>query len=542
MKIAESLLVIPRKVLAQFRMNMAEFPMPESDDLRKKSFWGNIRLDILLLFFLTAGIYAFFGSLSDTYGNDTVTRSLMAWRWLKEPFFIVASNDITWVFGPFHCYLNVLSILLTGSPLWGPRLASSLFGALTSIPLYMIVRHFFGRRAAFYSGLAFPFFTFFIGLSVSGNSEPISSFFILWSVYFAVGFRENRSLLWAIAAGFSFNLAAATRYDVWIFGPILFGYLAWEYYKSHSRAILWGVIIFAFLAVSFPLAWIIGNYIKIGDPLIFLQQASGAPAISDHFDMKYLKHVLYDVALFPAVMTLGLTPAVFIIAIIGFFHTLRQKGSAGRFPAIVLLVLILSYLVVFVINQRIIAVSRMMVIHGLFILMFFGPGMVILQFALKQIFGRILLVSTIIIMIVFSALPPLAALKPDGGHSRLTPLSQYVPVAANIEYIGESLHRRLERGEKLLLDCKFMPHRTILLRLFEHENDIIQSYGTAAEYKQEIISKRPDILLLSPSNRHLSEISFEWINSPGFQISQLGYTLDYSIGDFLVYSKVNPDD
>jgi hypothetical protein len=67
MKKFESLLVIPRKAWAQFRMNLAEFPMPASADETKMSFLEKIRLDILLLFLLTAGVYAFFGSLSDTW-------------------------------------------------------------------------------------------------------------------------------------------------------------------------------------------------------------------------------------------------------------------------------------------------------------------------------------------------------------------------------------------------------------------------------------------------------------------------------------------
>jgi hypothetical protein len=541
MKKFESLLVIPRKVRAQIRMNLAESPMPASADVTKMSFLEKIRFDILLLFLLTAGVYAFFGSLSDTCGNDTVTRSLMAWRWLKAPFFILASNDITWVFGPFHCYFNALVILITGNPLWGPRLSACLFGALTAIPLYMLVKHFFGRRAAFYSGLAFPFFTFFIGLSVSGNSEPISSFFILWAVYFAVRFRETHSLSWAVVAGVSFSLAGATRYDVWVFGPILIGYLTWEYIRNRSRAVLRGLIVFSIFAASFPAAWIVGNYIKIGDPFIFFRQAYGAPIISDHFDLPYVRHVLYDIALFPSVMTLGLTPAVFFIAIFGFYRTLRQKGSRGLFPAIVLLILVLSYLGVFVINQKIDAVSRMMVLHGLFILMFFGPGMVVLQSSLKQTLGKILFFSTLIIMIVFSALPPLAAFKPAEWNSRLIPLSQYVPVDRNIKLAEDFLHRRLERGEKLILDCKFMPQRSILLRLFEHENDIIQFYGTASDYAQEIISRQPDIIVLSPSNRRLSEIQSAWINSHEFHISRLNYILKYSVNDFLIFFKVETD-
>ncbi|SYZ72698.1 membrane hypothetical protein [Candidatus Zixiibacteriota bacterium] len=502
---------------------------------------AKIRLDILLLILLTAGIYLFFWSISDTSGNDTVTRSLMAWRWLKKPFLIWACNDITWVFGPFHCYLNVIAILLTGNPLWGPRLASGLFGAMTAIPLYLIVSHYFGRRAAFYSGLAFPFFTFFIGLSVSGNSEPISSFFILWAIYFAIRFRENEFLSHIIASGLLFSLAAATRYDVWIFGPVLFIYLLWIYYRNRSRVVLKGLIFFALIAASFPVAWIIGNYHLVGDPLIFLKQAYDPLPFSGHFDIRLAKHILYDFALFPSALMFGLTPAVFLIAIFGFYRTLKEKRRPDRFPAIILLVLIFWYMSFFVIGQKMIAVSRMMVNHGLFLLIFFGPGMTALLSILKPARQKILLVSTFLMAVLFAILPPFSVLRPAALNSRLIPLSQYVPAPPEIKSTGNLLHRQLESGKKIMLDCKDMAQRSIMLRLFEHENGIIQFYGTPSEFIPDIKIEKPDIIVLSRSNRHLNEIQASWITTSELQFADINYVLDRTIGNFLIFSRKASD-
>ena len=77
--------------------------------------WQDKPWVLVLLAFLINGIAL---ALSHNYlDGDTHTRALHALLWLKHPFFIYIPNDVTWVFGPLHCYLNAAALSVWNNPL-----------------------------------------------------------------------------------------------------------------------------------------------------------------------------------------------------------------------------------------------------------------------------------------------------------------------------------------------------------------------------------------------------------------------------------------
>ncbi|MEE8168645.1 MAG: STT3 domain-containing protein, partial [Candidatus Hydrothermarchaeales archaeon] len=89
------------------------------------------------------------------------------------------------------------------------RLTTPVFGVLTIIPVYYLVKEFFDRRVAQFSGLILAFLPAFIGRTLSGNyrGDPYSLFFTCLGFYlFIVSIRgfSKRSFVYALLAGVCF--------------------------------------------------------------------------------------------------------------------------------------------------------------------------------------------------------------------------------------------------------------------------------------------------------------------------------------------------
>jgi 4-amino-4-deoxy-L-arabinose transferase-like glycosyltransferase len=461
-------------------------------------------LRLLPFFGFAIVIYGAYLSLSSTFGYDTVTRALMGARWLDKPFYIYAGNPITWSFGPLNCYINALAIYLSNNPDLGPRLCSAIFGLLTILPLFGIAREIFGRKAALYSAVAFPFFSLYINLSVSGNSESLSGFLFLSSVFFAVRFSSTLRLSYVLLSGLAMALASATRYEIWLFIPAIALFLFRNYIFDKNRRRLIGCFYFLFLATIFPLSWAIGNYVQYGNYLAFIPREDRDPVQIIH-GSNLLFDFLYRLAYLPAVLFLSLSPPVFLISTRALISSIKNKSA--RFVLWLTAIYIVYYLMAFVIMRTSILAARHLNLLGLFLLIFFGAGFIRLQKRVQPAKRVFLYIAILICMIVAHA-----ALLPfnrpaQGWAERLRSISPIVRAAPYIDLTVANFETLADSGYTIFLDAKQYEQRALYLRLHKYWSNISAYYGTADGFISAAIKADPDILALSFANRRLKNIA-----------------------------------
>jgi 4-amino-4-deoxy-L-arabinose transferase-like glycosyltransferase len=274
----------------------------------------------LLTFALRALAFPFTENL---YG-DAVARTELAERWLSAPHLITSFNDGVRQFGPLHTYVLAGSLALWHDRAVAGRLASLIFGVLAVVPTYRLTDRLFGRRAAVWAGLGFALWGMHIQMSTTAGSESLALCLFAVAVEALYrGLEEHRFAPMAMAAIF-LNLACAVRYDVWMYIPLFT--LAVALWGQDRIAAVTRSIMFAGLAVIFPLLWMQGNEKAMGDalyPIHFIDQFHrqwtqdgvawlGAPLMR-----------LWGLGFWPGTLLLTLSPLLGLCALVGAGRCLR---------------------------------------------------------------------------------------------------------------------------------------------------------------------------------------------------------------------------
>ena len=207
---------------------------------------------LFLLFVLAFSIRLFFFPFADNRPGDPWERVFTALEWLKHPH-IILSGD--WL--PLHTYLLAGILSIWKDPLIAPRALSLLFGSLTLIPFYLLLRDLFDRNNAILSSILFSFFGLHISYSSQSWSETTGIFFLITGFY--LFFTKNKMEPWfSILSGVSLGLSCMVRIEFWPFVPLL---IFVRVIQSGFRQSL----LFAISSCIFPILWMMSNYIQIED-------------------------------------------------------------------------------------------------------------------------------------------------------------------------------------------------------------------------------------------------------------------------------------
>ncbi|HEX8820135.1 MAG TPA: glycosyltransferase family 39 protein, partial [Archangium sp.] len=165
---------------------------------------------------------------NENFYGDAVARTELAERWARAPHLITSYADGAFQFGPLHLYLVGAVLKVVPDKALAGRLVSLLFGVLAVVPLFSLTRRLFDWRAGVWASLAFCVWGMHLQMSTTAASESLSLFLMLWVFALcAEGLDENR-LGPIFGAAVVLNLACATRYDAWMFIPLLcVGLLLW---------------------------------------------------------------------------------------------------------------------------------------------------------------------------------------------------------------------------------------------------------------------------------------------------------------------------
>ncbi|HET9452509.1 MAG TPA: glycosyltransferase family 39 protein [Aggregicoccus sp.] len=261
----------------------------------------------LLLFFFNENLY-----------GDAVVRTELGERWLRDPHVIRAYGDGSFQFGPLHVYLSALFLKLVPYREHAGRVMSLVFGTLSVLPLYALGRRLFGWKAGVWACLAFSVWGMHLQMSTTAASEALGVFLML-SVFalYAEGWEENRfaPLFWSAVL---LNLACATRYDAWLFIPLLCALLLLS--PGDRVAKVTRLVGFGLVCLPFPLAWMQGNELMHGDPLFPIHDIEKFHAawIADGVG-RYgqLLYRLQNLTFWPAMALFTLTPGVALLGGLG---------------------------------------------------------------------------------------------------------------------------------------------------------------------------------------------------------------------------------
>jgi hypothetical protein len=116
-------------------------------------------------------------------------------------------------------YPHILALLfkIGGASSYVSGLGSGLFFLISIIPLYLIANRLFGRLAALVTSVIYMFEPTMLMFSISGLTEPVFMFFLLFGFLFLELFLENGKMSYCLLAGVFMGLCKVTRFNAIVF-------------------------------------------------------------------------------------------------------------------------------------------------------------------------------------------------------------------------------------------------------------------------------------------------------------------------------------
>ena len=438
--------------------------------------WQDKPWVLVLLAFLINGVAL---ALSHNYlDGDTHTRTFMALQWLKHPFFIYIPNDITWVFGPLHCYLNAAALSVWNNALITTRLVSLILTSLTVLPLYHSVRIVFGERAAFYSALFCCFCTLFIHPAAIAASEGINLSFIFSAIYFFLQFRTSSGWCDLLLSAGAILAATMMRYDSWPLASMLALLLLIHAYMETKKpdvstkgTTIIKALTFGLISHGFILMWLFAQWIVFKDPLHMMAIEADAPEIAKHMSqVGLLGVVIYHLSFLPVVVFLC-APVAFVASVVGFYRSVKARQFGVFFW--LLAVMVVYYLLTFVVSLSRYPLARFTTIPAIIFLCFSGIGFsYLLDRYSTQAKRRLALLFIAATVLVPIGLGFFSHPSENAIAEKLRAISPVTnPPTYYFDFVADC-RKTLAGGSRMLLDTRNYNHRLLYLDLYQYRDQI----------------------------------------------------------------------
>lgn len=439
------------------------------------------RLLLLVLFALALRLTVF--PVNEHLYGDAVSRTEMAEAWAARPHLITAFDDGAAQYGPLHIYLvgAALSVIDRND---ASRLVSLVFGVLTVLPLFAVTRHYFGSSAATWACLAFGLWGIHIQASTTGGSEAVS-LFLIWVVFawFARALYRPHWLPFLLAAVAS-NLAAATRYDAWMY-VLLLGALPLLQWNDKRRALRYGAF-FIGCSLPFPLFWMAGNMAALGDPLYPVTYIDGFHRVwaleSADGTWREWWLRLQGVGFWPAMAVFTLSPGVAVLGLIG-MATAWQQRRATRWLVIAALVPTAYYAIRTTVLLDFVPLGRFTVTQVSLLLPFLAFGWAWVLAQRGRAFARRAVVASAVVAVLMPVSLGAFTLYNDSAISTvLKPLS---PTSTNPRWVMDAA--------TLVHDTVVVPGATLLIDEEPGYHDLQIAFFARADHSRTIRVRWPDV-------------------------------------------------
>jgi 4-amino-4-deoxy-L-arabinose transferase-like glycosyltransferase len=266
--------------------------------------------------------------VNEYLAGDAVSRVELAERWAASPHLIRSFGDGAAQYGPLQLYL-VGAALAWVDRNEAAKLINLVFGVVTIIPVFLVARRYFDDRAATWACLGLAAWGLHVQLSTTGGSEALA-LCLMWTVFACLASALERPRLLAFgAAALVMNLAMATRYDAWMYVPLL-GVVPLVQWRDRAKAIGWGVA-FVGLCLPFPVFWVAGNLAAHGDalyPFTYINEFHRTWAASETEAWSAIWLRLQGLGFWPAMALVTLTPGVAVLGAIGMAASVRTHPAA----------------------------------------------------------------------------------------------------------------------------------------------------------------------------------------------------------------------
>ena len=169
------------------------------------------------------------------------------------------------------------------------KFVSSVFGILSLIFLFLLIRKLINVKIAFYSTVFLAFIPIFIDYSVLSYVESTLVFFAILSVYFLINGRFA-------LAGMSAGLSILTKYNGVFILPVLLYVL---YKKFDKNTLKRNALIIVMIPMLIALPWFIRNWVLLGNPIWpFLNFIFGGFPSKSYATLDLSRLVQYNLPLF----------------------------------------------------------------------------------------------------------------------------------------------------------------------------------------------------------------------------------------------------
>ena len=333
----------------------------------------NIYLWLAACFLIACGIRVFTLLNTEHLNSVTVFRVNEAYQQSVRPF-----NNPVWLSpmgtGRRHGYdfLNSLLIYYFGHPMMVTRLFSLVFGILTCIPYFLLIRSSFSEKIALASLFAFAIYPIHIQISVVPMANAAFIFWMICAFYFVMKFFDKqtaagKNIYLAILITFTL-LATMFRLEAW--GLIfIFGL-----FFTQERKLKEGLIFLLFSSLYIAYVLYI-SYKKYKDPFAFLAVPlfnlwqEPISLLATRGDMP--KYGKYQIFIWFDTLSYTFSLPLIIAGIFGIFTSLKDKKPRMLLTAFCIFFIILTARQV-ISNEP--AWKRYSALLGVFLIPFISAG------------------------------------------------------------------------------------------------------------------------------------------------------------------------
>jgi 4-amino-4-deoxy-L-arabinose transferase-like glycosyltransferase len=220
--------------------------------------WAESKNGLIYIICISVMLKAFFLASDSLINNDGLLYISAAQEFAKGHF----KEGLNVFPMPFYSLLIVIIHFLIPDWAMAARVISVLFMVFTLIPLYLLTKELFDRKAAFWACLTFALAPASNGLATDVIRDPGFIFCTAWSVYFALRSSQSSRIFYFAATAFFSLVSILFRIEgiiLVLIYPVYFSFLS--YLKDQERTtLLKGVLLFMLI----PLFLITAYYILSG--------------------------------------------------------------------------------------------------------------------------------------------------------------------------------------------------------------------------------------------------------------------------------------
>ena len=454
--------------------------------------WG-----LLALFFLIR-LSAFLWSKNFAY--DAVIRTEIAQAWAKSFFFIPPPQlNLPPQYCPLPIYLYGLGLKLVDNPHIVPRLISLFFATLTLVPFYFLVEILYDSRKAVIASLFLCAYTLSIENAVVASSESIFCFFLLMAIWRLYTYKSNRRQLDLLLAVIFMNLTAMSRYNGWLYIPLLMVMVPDNWQEDIS-----GMLYFGMGSVLFPLVWMVACWRVYGDflyPIHFILADHMMVIAQSGSVWLSWPNKLYLLLFWPGVLFLSLTPPVAYLAVMGIAHAGRVRW--GMHPLILAVVPSAFILFRMLISETFFPMTRFVTDSGIFLLVYaaWGYERIENRWRVKQKRGLRIVVGGFVSLSIV-ALAVVGLVDIPSISSKIRSVSPLVRLDPTQERISSYLKQHMTNHDKVVLDSyRSWSQVEIIFYSGHRRSRFLTRWRRQSQLTGWIRKNRPRFLVTGPGGR-----------------------------------------